>query len=125
MGKIVAILVCVVILALLAVGGIVWWGDHSAKALATKEQAVAGNAVVGQGQAEAQTNAIQIQVAGQARDRVDLEVHQDNDRNIEAAPGASQAVDPRLNAVGLRGLCSHAVYRDDPACAPATNGAAQ
>jgi hypothetical protein len=111
--------VCAVVLALLGVGiGIaLWWSNHSAQTVAVREQAVAANAAIAAGQARAETNAIQIQVAGQARDRIDLEVHEHNDQSISAAPGADAPVDPRLNSVGRRGLCQHPAYAADPECA--------
>jgi hypothetical protein len=115
--SIASILAAIVALIVLGFIALAWWNDHSAKSLAVKEEAAAGAASVSAGQAQAQTNAIQIQVAGQARDRVDLEVHQANDQAIATSPGAAQSVDPRLNRVGLVGLCRHLAYATDPECA--------
>ena len=107
------------IVALVVIGIVVaiWWSDHSAKSLAVKEQAVAGNSVVAAGQAQQSAAAQQIVVSGQARDRIDLEVHQSNDQAIAAAPGAGAPIDPRLNDVGRRGLCRHPSFAADPECA--------
>jgi hypothetical protein len=114
--SIASIITGLIVAAVLAFLGYLWWSDHSAKTLAVKEQAVAGAAQVNAAQAQAATNAIQIQVAGEARDHLDIEVHQSNAQAIAAAPGASAPIDPALNAAGRRGLCQHPAYAADPFC---------
>lgn len=105
------------------IGAFFWWQNHSARNLAVAEQGKAGAATVSAGQSAAQTNAIQIQVAGEARDRVDLEVHEQNAQVIAAAPGAAIRLDPGVNLAGLRSLCQHrAAYGADPRCAGLLGG---
>lgn len=116
--------VCAVVLALICLGAWAWvhfTGQGAVKQLAHAEQQ-AGAATVAAGQAQAQTNAIQVQVAGEARDHVDLTLHEDNSRAIQAAPGADMALDSRLNDVGRRRVCQHPAYRDDPGCAGLLGG---
>lgn len=112
------IAVCVVLAILLGLGVWAWigWQNGSARNLAVHEQAVAANATVAAGQAQAQTNATQIVVSGGARDSVDITLHQANAQAIQAAPGADAVIDPALNAAGIRGLCAHPAYAHDPAC---------
>lgn len=116
-----AILVVVAVIAIVVVTLVVadQFSGRSAKNLAVKEETKAGVATVAAAQSNAAQAAQQIIVSGGARDRVDLEVHQANDQAIAAAPGASAALDPRLNAVGIAGLCRHKAYRDDARCAQA------
>jgi len=111
------ILTMIVAAALIGIAGGLWWMDHSAKKLAVTEQAKAGAATVGQGQAQAQTAAQQIIVSGQARDHLDIQLHQDNANAIAHAPGASDALDPTLLRTARLGLCKHAAYAADPGCA--------
>lgn len=116
-GQIVAGLIALAVLALVGVGGFLWWQSRSAQHVAVAAQQQAGKATVAAGQAQAQTNAVQVVVAGQARDTLDIEVHQHNDQAIAAAPGASSALDARLNRAGIAGLCQHPAYAADPGCA--------
>lgn len=117
MGKIIAILALVLVFVAIGLGGFLWWSNHSATKLAVKEQTAAGNATVGQGQAQNNAAAQTITVAGQARDTVDLEVHEHNDQTIASSPGADQPLDPRLVRNLDVGLCEHAAFRADPGCA--------
>jgi hypothetical protein len=111
--------VCLLVLVLigLVAWGVSAWQNQSARNIAVSEQTAAGKAVVGQAQAQAQTTAQQIVVSGQARDRLDIQVHQDNAQSIAAAPGADAPLDPALNTAGRRGLCRHPAYAADPGCA--------
>lgn len=110
--------VCVLLLALLGLGAWVWVSvtNGSARNLAAHEQGVAAAATVAAGQAQAAQAAQQIVVTGGARDSVDITLHQANAQAIQSAPGANAAIDPALNAAGIRGLCRHAAYSHDPAC---------
>lgn len=118
LGAIVAgLFALIIIIAALAIGGFILWQGHSAQRVAVQAQRQAGAATVSAGQAQAETATQRIVVAGQARDQLDIEVHQHNDRAIAAAPGADAPLDPRLNDVGRRGLCQHPAYAADPGCA--------
>lgn len=111
-----------VALAAIGIAIFLWVGDHSAKNLAVKEQAVAGNATVAAAQAQQAAAAQQIVDRGEARARVDLEVHQANVQAIEAAPGAHAAIDPHVVDALDRGLCRHPAYAADPGCARLLEG---
>lgn len=89
-------------------------GKARAEAQAAQQHAVA---VVQTGQAAAAGQAAQIVSQGAQQHDLTIHVQQENDRAILAAPGAAQAVDPRLNDIGRRGLCRYAAYAGDPECA--------
>lgn len=118
MGKIIAILALVLVFVAIGLGGFLWFTNHSATKVAVKEQTAAGNATVAAGQAQANQTAQQIVVQGQARDTVDLEVHQHNDAAIDASQGATQPVNPQVIQNLDAGLCRYAAYANDPACKP-------
>ena len=120
MNWIYAVLAILVICVLIAGG--VWWSTHNAQKVATHEQTVAGLAVVGEHQAQAQTAAQQIVVSGGARDHLDIQVHQDNAKAIQAAPGASEKLDPAFVSTFNGGLCRYASDASDPGCSGLRGG---
>jgi hypothetical protein len=103
-----------------ALGGAVLW-VHGLKTAATVAEAKAAQqhavAVVQTGQVAAAAQTAQIVAAGVVQHDLTIHVQQENQNAILAAPGATQAIDPRLNAVGRLGLCKYAAYNDDPECA--------
>lgn len=111
-----AILGSLVVLIVIAIALWLWWGDRSAKNLAVKEETVAANATVAAGQAQAAQQAQQIVVAGEARDHVDLTIHQENAHAIASAPGADAPLDPGMVAAVNRGLCRYQTLATDPRC---------
>ena len=81
------------------------------------ELAVAqGQSAMAQAQAKASGAASAVVAAGAAREGQTLAQHTENQHDIQAAPGADQALDPGLNDAGRRGLCAYRAYRDDPQC---------
>jgi len=89
----------------------------------TQAAAVAQDQLVtASGQAAATQGAAAIAAAGAQRAATDTQIHQDNTHAIQAAPGASAPLDPRLNAVGVAGLCKYAAYSGDPRCAGLQQG---
>lgn len=100
----------------LGVAGVVWWNGNQPKNLAAHEQVVAGNAVVGEHQAQANMAAQQIIVSGEARNHLDIQVHQQNAQAIQTAPGGSQKLDPGFISTFNRGLCKYATDASDPGC---------
>ena len=116
-------------LAAIATGAIIGAGLYVHNLQVQRDQAVAaaavahGVAVVASGQAVATQSAAVIAAAGVQHDTVDINVHQENARAIQAAPGASAPVDPALNAIGVRGLCQYAdLYGSDPQCSELRSG---
>lgn len=72
------------------------------------------------GQIGALTNsaadAVNTQGAANARERESEGLTRSNEREIRHAKGADVAVDPDLNAAGLRAQCRRAAYRDTERC---------
>lgn len=72
------------------------------------------------GQQGALTNsaadAVNTQGAANARERESEDLTRSNAREIHNAKGADAAVDPDLNAAGLRAQCRRAAYRDTERC---------
>jgi len=79
-------------------------------------QAAATARAGAQAQAAAAGAAAAVIAAGADRDQRTVTRHMEDSHDLEAAAGAGQSLDRDLNAAGRRGLCSYAVYRDDPEC---------
>jgi hypothetical protein len=98
---------------------LVWWiwTEVASNNAAKKAQIQAGRAEVAAGQAQASAAAQRIVIAGQAREHLDLTVHQENAHAIAQAPGADAPLDPGLVRVANVGLCRHPAFAADPGCA--------
>jgi hypothetical protein len=110
------ILVALIVAAVIGIGIYFVWSNSGAAHVAVKEQTVAGQAVVAAAQSNAAQQAQTITVQGGARDSLDITLHQANARSVQTAPGANAALDPALNAAGIRGLCAHPAYASNPQC---------
>lgn len=111
------IVTMVVVLIILGFGGWYLWTRISANHTLVKAQTQAGVATVGEHQAQAQAAAQRIIIAGDARQHLDIQVHQDNAHAIAQAPGADTPINPALIAAADRGLCRYASQSADPGCA--------
>lgn len=105
------------VLAIVGVLGFVIAWLSGLQKTAVKAQEAAGRATVAAGQAQTAQSAQRVIVQGQTRDRLDIQVHQANAAAIAVAPGASQALDPALDRIGIDGLCQHEAYAANPRCA--------
>lgn len=116
------ILSMVVALIVLGFVGYIWWTNHAGSKTVVTEQKIAGAATVNNQQTQAVAQAQKIVVSGEARNHLDIQVHQDNAHAIQAAPGANQLLDPDfVNAIN-RGLCHYASDASDPGCAGLHSG---
>ena len=71
-------------------------------------------------QAEAASNSAAdainaVQASGEA-ERVSEETTRNNERDIRAAPGASDRVNSGVDLAGRKALCKRKAYADDPKC---------
>lgn len=111
------ILTMIVALALLGVGGYLFWEHLSTANKLVAAEVKAGTATVGAGQAQTELAAQKIIVSGQAHQALDINLHQENANAILAAPGADAPLGPGLIAATNRGLCRYASDAADPGCA--------
>jgi hypothetical protein len=88
---------------------------HAQSLQAQLQQAQAA-AKQAQAQSAAAADAETVIANGAVRDQHTVTVHSENSHAIQSAEGASQALDPGLNAAGRRGLCAYDSYAADPAC---------
>lgn len=100
-----------------AAGTAYWWLGRVPTSQLSGALEQAGDATVGQGQAEAANDAQRITTTGQDRDRRSAQTHEANHAAILSAPGADVPINPRLLRVHRAGLCQYDAYRDDPVCA--------
>ncbi|HEY2178081.1 MAG TPA: hypothetical protein VGH15_05815 [Caulobacteraceae bacterium] len=107
------------VVALAVLGGLLWFvlNQVGAKKALARAQIQAGTASVAAGQAQAETAAQRIIVAGEAHDHLDIQVHQSNAQAIASAPGADRPLDPGLVGAVNRGLCRYQAFAADPGCA--------
>ena len=93
-----------------------WWlltepGRQRARAVQAN-----GAAVQAEARAGAATDAIRTIGNTTAAETVTDTLTKENDRAIQAAPGASAPVDAGVRDSGLRALCLRHAYRDQPRC---------
>jgi hypothetical protein len=89
-------------------------GNHALVAAKTQ----AAQATVAAGQAQAAQAAQTVILKGDARQHLDLAIHQENAHDIEAAPGASNVLDDALVDAINRGVCRYDQDQPpDPRCA--------
>lgn len=110
-ARVIAMIVGVVLLVIL-----VWAAFHFWE----KSRSQGAQSRVERSQADAASNsaadAIATVEASGARETASESLTRENEANIRAANGASDAVNPAVRDAGLAALCRRAAYRNDPRC---------
>lgn len=74
------------------------------------------DAAQGDAQANSAADAVNTVAASGEAQAASEEMTRENERNIRAAQGASNAVDPAVRNAGIAALCRRKAYENDPRC---------
>jgi hypothetical protein len=115
-GRTVALRVVALVVGLIALVLVVGLATRSCD----KRRAAAAQGRLEQSQAEAASNSARDAISAVARsgerETASEALTRDNEREIRAAPGASERVNPGVDAAGRQALCRRQAYKDDPKC---------
>ncbi len=83
-----------------------------------RSEAAQGRVEAGQAGAAQQSSKDAIGAVANAgeREAASEDVTRENDRDIRAAPGAGDKVNPAVQSAGIKALCRRSAYQNDPRC---------
>jgi hypothetical protein len=105
-----------ILAGIMLLGLLIVFGVHSCDVRHNRAAQSRVEASQAQSAAESASDAINTVSRSDEASRASEEQSRQAERDIRAAPGADQAVNPAVRDAGLRALCKRSTYANDPRC---------